>query len=173
MRVLSKFIIVLVALATLSLLLFVSDKSFFQLHNISIGQIDHSAKSWMFDDIKLTIDKETQAYMGKYMWEVDLKDLMNHVLQDQRVSKVQVQRKFPNSIEVKVAAHEPVLMMITKAKGVLPIARDGNFMPALHTGLFLNVPILQGPALENDIELRKSAVKLLLSMGKTTLLNVQ
>ena len=173
MRDLNRLLIIVLTFAIVGALLFLSDKSYFQLNTISINQFDNSARDWLFDDIKKKVRTDTKAYVGKYMWEIDLKDLMTHVELDKRVNKVQVKRKFPNKIEVKILPHEPIAMYFSRKEGVLPIARDGNFMPKLNRGDFLDTPIMRGVAFYKDIKLRKKAIELILNLENNNYLNSQ
>ncbi|MCB9025046.1 MAG: FtsQ-type POTRA domain-containing protein [Bdellovibrionaceae bacterium] len=173
MRVLSKLITVLVGIAVLGALLFLVDRSFFKLDSISIAQLDNSVRDWMFEDIKSKIHLETKSYVGKYIWDIDLKDLLGRVELDKRVSKVQVQRKFPNKIEVKILPHEPIAIFVDKKNQFIPVARDGTFMPELRKGNFLDVPILRGENLLKDSMVRKMAIDLLLNLENKERANLQ
>lgn len=173
MRVLNKLIIALVGIAVLGALLFLIDRSYFKLGSISIAQLDNSVRDWMFEDIKNKIQSETKSYVGKYMWDIDLKDLMSQVELDKRVNKVQVQRKFPNKIEVKILSHEPIAIFIDKKNKITPVARDGTFMPELKKGDFLDVPILRGESLFKESTVRKMAIELLLNLENKERANLQ
>ena len=161
MRVLNKLIIGGLAVITLAALLFLSDKSIFKLQAIGISQFDDSVKNWMFQDIKNKIIQDTQAIIGKNMWEIDISELMIKVAKDQRVNKIQVQRKFPNQIEIKVLPHEPIAVFIDKKNRMIPLARDGTFLSEVKT--FLDVPLLRGEALQADPKIKALALELLLS----------
>ncbi|MCB0391478.1 MAG: FtsQ-type POTRA domain-containing protein [Bdellovibrionales bacterium] len=173
MRDLNRLILILTTFLFLGLLLFVSDKNYFKLQNISISQVDESTRDWIFKDIKSKINLDTKAYIGKYVWEIDLKDLMETVEKDKRVNKVQIKRKFPNELEVKVLAHEPIALFYTKDGSILPIARDGDFMPQLKKGEFIDAPIMRDVVFYKDLSKRKKAIEIILTLKEENPLSSQ
>ncbi len=164
MRDLSKIIILLSAMVAVSVLIFLSEKKFFQLQSISIGQIAEPTREWLFNDIKKKLDPETKAMLGKYVWDVNLDDLLVLIEKDSRVEKVQIKRKFPNKIEVKLLPHQPIAILLSKQKKMIPVARDGTLMPALKDNIFFDAPILRGEDIAVNLALRKQAMHLLLSL---------
>lgn len=161
MKALSKILFGTVLLFALGYLMYLNAPSLLKLEDVSIVEWQKGTRDWIFEDIKKSLTKQTQAIRGKYVWEVDLNQLLVSIEKDKRVEKVQIQRKLPNKIEVKLLPHEPYAIYWGGSQAIMPIAKDGTLLPTLAKDAYYEAPILRGRVFLDNLELRKKAIQIL------------
>jgi len=167
MKVLGKFLFIITLVVSLGYLIYEKAPALLKLDEVSIIEWQKGQRDWLFDDIKKSLTKQTKAMHGKYVWEVDLNQILSSIEKDKRVEKVQIQRKLPNKIEVKLLPHEPFAIYWGGSHSILPVSKDGTLLPALAKDAYYEAPILRGRVFLESHDLRKRAIEILeLSQSK-------
>ena len=145
-----------------------TERSQYREHSTPI----YATSSFVFDDVKKNLKEKTKAQVGKYIWEINLNEILSSVEKDKRIQKMQIKRSFPNKIDIQLLPHEPIAIYIRKDQKIFPIARDGTLMPEIIGGENLDVPVFRGTTLYFENEIRRTAAEILVMLDEVgTVLN--
>jgi cell division septal protein FtsQ len=142
--------------------------SLFRIVDVQIVLTNQASHSVLFHKIQESLDTRLSKYEGRYVWGVDLGQILDEVAQDLRVKNVDVTRQLPNKIFVKIEPYTPLLNIVTNNKKILyPVSRDGEVLPSVSSLEAIDSPILIGEIFLKDRELRLKAVELTLALPET------
>ncbi len=161
MRGLGKIIFLTIAFALFVVLFWVADRNLFKLQHISISEVNQGTKEWLFQDIKKNLTSQTQALLGRYVWEVNLDDVLKIAESDKRIQSVQVKRSLPNKIDLQVRPHEPLAIYWGSRGEIYPVAADGTLLPRVSSTGYFNAPVLRGQIFFEEHDVRKGAMEIL------------
>lgn len=137
-------------------------RSVFRIHNIEITLDENKDPSFMFKDVKQSLDKKLQRLLGQYVWSVDLENILNFIETDRRVKDAKVTRILPNTIRVIIEPRSAIATILGNESHVLfPIAADGKILPAVEASEAIDNPILRGEIFLKSEDLRKKAIDFL------------
>lgn len=146
---------------------------FFQVSDLTIELADEASQGMLFNKIKDTLDTRLRYLRGRYVWQVDIEEVLNKVQKDLRVKDAKVTRVLPNRILVSVTPFTPIASILTKTSDKLqPVARDGELLPALDATETPDGPILRGEIFVTDKNVRAEAIKLMLALPENGSLSI-
>jgi len=113
-----------------------------------------------------SIDKEMSALKGRSIWNLDLQDKAQVLLQRPELKEVHLTRNWPNTLSLVVNFKE-VRVVILRNPNVVPVLDDGSLLKAVPFAQSPDVPILIGNFFEKDVGLRKKALEFLAQANET------
>lgn len=169
LRIISKaiFAIAAISVAIFGVYVFLTG-AIFRIQHIDVQLADEASQSLLFEKIKESLDTRLSKYQGRYVWGVDLGNVLDDVAKDMRIKNVDVSRRLPNELHVQVEPYTPILNILARDKKVLhPVARDGEVLPSVPALEAIDSPILLGDAFLRDKDLRMQAVQLTLALSES------
>lgn len=162
---------VFIAAASLLSLIFMLDKSVWKVENVQIVAQGASGQNFLFSQIKERLAPMVNSQIGKYVWDVNLENLLDFAVADKRVLAVRVERKFPNKVFLNIEPQMPLITLLDKKGQFRPITNKGELLRPLPLGEGLDTPILRGLNLQKSKELRLQAIELVKKIPSKGLLS--
>ncbi len=138
---------------------------FFRVSDLDVQLSEDASQGVIFNKIKDTFETRFKYLRGRYVWQLDIADLLTKVQNDLRVKEAKVTRILPNKVLISVTPYTPIASIMTKSSDKLyPVARDGEVLPALETAETPDGPILRGEIFLQDQSARLNVLKLMLAL---------
>lgn len=95
-----------------------------------------------------TILKTAQVPQGERTYRVDVTQIEEQLETLPFVEEVQVSRIFPSTVQIYVKEREAIALL--SAKGLSPIAANGEVLPQVEAGVRLDLPVVSGVSFKQD-----------------------
>ena len=102
-----------------------------------------------------------KTYQNQFLWQIDLKQLVQDIEKMSLGLDVYVQRKYPQRLIVELDEKEIALLLLKGDSHFYAVSYDGKLGPQKTNQNIVNVPILRGAEFENQDKLRKQVLQLL------------
>ncbi len=122
----------------------------------------------LFNLIKARVEPIAADVMGMQMWQLSLPTLEKQIKLDKRISEVEISRRLPNQLDLKITPHLPVAVFLKDAHLILPIAKDASLLPAMATFKSFDLPVMRGKELFESQDLRAQAIEILDNLKSTS-----
>ena len=106
-------------------------------------------------------------YKGRYLWIINLKEIVEKIESIYFGGEVYIQRKFPNRLIVFVKEEPAFLLLLKQNQFFYSVSREGYIGAKKRGADSLNFPILRGIGFEKNLPLRQRVLKILLTAPKT------
>jgi cell division septal protein FtsQ len=105
--------------------------------------------------------QEMKSYLGKNIWETDLKGIYQKASSDAWVGSIGISRLIPNRIQIEIIPRRAAAMIAEKNGELLPVTFDAKVMPKLGMGQLPDFPLLRGEIFRSSEPARLQALALL------------
>ncbi|MEZ4872508.1 MAG: hypothetical protein R2827_09765 [Bdellovibrionales bacterium] len=141
--------------------LFLARQPLFEINKITVSILNEDK---MYQEIPSQLKAELFAFQGKSFFDVPLQKVIEVAEKDIRVKEAHVFRRVPGRLNVELVLKQPYAVLIGKSDQKFPIAREGDLLPALSPGEFVDMPFLRGNEFENNQNRRKEVIEFLLQL---------
>lgn len=128
------------------------------LLTISTVKVDVDRADWASPQYLATIKSKLGDYKGQSLLQVSLNKISSTLKDDVRIQRVSIQRRIPGQLNVQIHLSEPRAILYDKNKGWRPVTFDGDLLPPLKVGQFIDLPVLRGNEFNDSQDLRKEVV---------------
>lgn len=118
------------------------------------------------------IQDQLDRVKGQSLWSVNISELNRELLQQEWIKDVQIIRRFPFFLLVKVVPQEVSMVLITPHGQMLPLASEGKLLSAIPANEVPDLPLLRGKVFFDSLEMRKKALDLLKQLPSSGKLNI-
>ena len=105
-------------------------------------------------------------YKTQFLWQVDLKQIIQNIEKMSLGLEVYVQRKYPRQLIVRLNEKKTALLLLKENSDFYSVSYDGRLGAKKEIKNFPNAPILRGSHFESNQNLRKRVLELLDSIPK-------
>lgn len=95
-----------------------------------------------------TILKTAQVPQGERTYRVDVAQIEEQLDTLPFVEEVQVSRVYPSTVQIYIKEREAIALL--NAKGLCPIAANGEVFPQVEAGVRLDLPVVSGVAFKQE-----------------------
>tara|TARA_B100000749_G_scaffold279661_1_gene273163 strand:+ start:148673 stop:149395 length:723 start_codon:yes stop_codon:yes gene_type:complete len=140
---------------------FLSTTPLFVIQTISVSVVNTDK---MYTEIPVKVKSALLDLRGRSLFDISLDDVVAVAEQDDRVKEAHVFRRLPGKINVEIVLKQPFALLFDQENQAYPISRNGDLLPPLGPGEFVDMPLLRGKVLETNGERRREVVDFLLSI---------
>lgn len=164
MKALSNWLLSVAFIVAIGFVGFYSYKN--QLFKVGGIDIELLQTSSFFNNTDLPdkVSKALQTYKGQWIWDVNLKQVMNEVLKDKRIANVKVQRRFPAQIDIQIQPQNALALILDDNQKWRPVFYDGSVWKQVSREKIPDLPILRGSKFLKQESLRQKVVDLLIQL---------
>ncbi len=141
------------------------DKKIFAVEAIDVAWTPQ-AKEYCFDQKLLCeylqgdLDTKLTTEINKKIWQVDIADLRQRLMQNNWFKMVAIARQYPSKISLTIDIEAPVALLAI-GNEVLAVADEGQLLAPVKTNFLPALPILKGENFFHNRALRKLATNFL------------
>lgn len=155
-KILVFFFITLIMSTGLALLL---KSQVFRLHHIKVEVKPGSWSKKLSQSVREDMIRQMEPFKGKLLLTIPLKKVISTLQSDFRIHNIRVQRKLPDSMELKMELRQPLALLMGLRGELLFVSRDARLLPPM--GEVVDLPILRGINFHRSRELRVQALQML------------
>lgn len=139
-----------------------TDKKEIKINKFNSDKRNNSFSAKEVKNISLFIEK----YKNHSAWSLRLKNIAQEAQNVFPSRKIQLKRRFPNTIEIYMEESLPIFLLLTEKGPFYPVFFDGNIGMALTSNQLLDLPIVRGEIFKRDKNLRIQVLNLLKLLPK-------
>ncbi len=124
------------------------------------------ARQSLFDHFRPDLQNQIKDFDGFNIWSTDVESIAKQTLKNQWVDDVNVQRRIPNLVRVRVTPKTVSALYLSDKTKSQPIAVDGSLLPEMPIEKSPDVPILRQQEFIQKSVLRKKALAILHQLPK-------
>ncbi len=140
--------------------------SFFTIQKISLLQASIEDKEKYQDQIFLNLQTEMNLFLGKSLFDFDLKVISEKISSLPQIKNFQVIKKWPSEISIVIDFKKTLAYLVQK-NGYLPVSEEGEILPLLLLGDLDSKPFFAGDIFLKNKEVRQKAIQLLAEIPKS------
>ncbi len=134
--------------------------SWLKIETVQLDLAPLSFERLQFERIKASLTPQFEAVQGKFFWQVPLTQVYELTTKDKRVRKASVFREFPSRLRIVIEPQTPILAYLSNESRIYPVAADATLLPAVPLADALDLPVLRGEDLRDEMHLRELALAL-------------
>ncbi len=162
-KLILKLLIVVVVIPALVIgtIRWLDQSGFFNLDHIEITIENGDVNPQFLQPLVADLNAQLETFRGQSLWHLDLPKVSALVQKMAWVEESAIARSWPTRLNVKVHPKSVKLLYLSKSGDIFPIVADGNFLAPVSPKTAPDVTLLEGPLFENNLPMRKKAVKLI------------
>jgi len=137
---------------------FISDKNLFMVENIKVV-IDSELGADDYFLVESSVNKKLLPIKGKSLWGFGLRKTTEDIVSDPKIQSVELSRRIPNTISVKITPEVPQFYFSSNGKIDYAITKNGKIISLKSAKkTYIDLPVLKGEIFRKNIEIRQRAV---------------
>ena len=145
-------------------LYYVVEKGIFDVSSIEVQVLSSLPEN--HEPLKSHTKKVLDKMKGHSLLKLSLESLHQDLIEDKRIKRAEIQRRFPNKLIVSIEPHKAKLNMMAVKFGLHSITNQGEVLPVPLSDQKADLPILRGINFHKDKGLRIKALNMMAQIPK-------
>jgi cell division protein FtsQ len=164
-KLILKLLIVMIVIpaAVIGTIHWLNQRGFFNLEQIEIAIDMHGgdASPQFLQPLVADLNQRLEKYRGQSLWQLNLPEISKLIRSLSWIETNAISRSWPTRLNVKVHPKSVKLLYLSKSGEIFPVVEDGSLLQPVTSKTAPDVTLLEGPIFENNMAMRKKAVKVI------------
>ncbi|MCB0368240.1 MAG: FtsQ-type POTRA domain-containing protein [Bdellovibrionales bacterium] len=138
-----------------------NNQGYFKLKNIQMNLMSSGSSASYMDTLKSNLEKKLLSYNGKSLFEIDLTNIATLLEKEKWIKSFEIQRSWPDSIEIKIKNYELVMLYWNEKNEVYPIFENNEILDRVEKKELPDRIYLFDKKIASNRELRSKAIEVI------------